>query len=221
MDKKDFAFLFYVNDWAGGTQWLTRLQRGAYIDLLLYQVNNTCFSLEEVKSILGADFEHCWSVLERKFQQENGKFYNEKMRKVLESRQKFTQSRRNNRLGKVKKQVKNTRKTLVKQVGNENENVIGKEIEIYPSFNDFWNLYGKKVGRHKTEKKWGKLTQSEREKIIKALPKYVACTPDIQYRKNPETYLNSKSWDDEIIVRSEPKIVNKVHLLPDGTPNEY
>jgi len=24
-------------------------------------------------------------------------------------------------------------------------------------------------------------------------------TPDKQYRKNPETYLNNKSWNDEII----------------------
>lgn len=123
---KDFAFLFYVNDWAGGTQWMSRVQKGAYLDLLLYQVNNTSFSLEEVKLILGSDFDATWNILERKFVQENGKYYNEKMRNVLESRAKFTSSRRENRLGKLKKK---TRKTLVKLVGNENE-IVKEDVFI-------------------------------------------------------------------------------------------
>lgn len=123
---KDFAFLFYVNDWAGGTQWMNRLQKGAYIDLLLFQVNNTSFTLDEVKMILGSDFNDTWPVLMRKFVHENGQYYNEKMRKVLESRQKFTTSRRENRLGKLKKK---TRKTLVKQVGNENE-IVKEDVFI-------------------------------------------------------------------------------------------
>jgi hypothetical protein len=29
---------------------------------------------------------------------------------------------------------------------------------------------------------------------------YVRSTPDIQYRKNPLTYLNSESWNNEIII---------------------
>jgi hypothetical protein len=30
------------------------------------------------------------------------------------------------------------------------------------------------------------------------VPKYVKDTPDIKFRKNPSTYLNQKTWLDEI-----------------------
>lgn len=123
---KDPAFLFYVNDWAGGTQWMTRLQRGAYLDLLLYQVNNTSISLEEVKSILGDDFGECWPIISRKFTEENGFFYNKKMRETLEARARFSASRAKNRRGKTKekckKEVNNTSYSSEELVGNGNEN---------------------------------------------------------------------------------------------------
>lgn len=128
---KDFAFLFYVNDWAGGTQWLTRLERGAYLDLLLYQVNNICFTHEIAKQILGADYDTVWANLAPKFVEENGKLWNKKMRAVLESRQKYTDSRRNNRLGIKKKtsvrHKKNISKTYVQHMGNESVNENGNE----------------------------------------------------------------------------------------------
>jgi hypothetical protein len=70
---------------------------------------------------------------------------------------------------------------------------------IYPSFNDFWELYGKKRGKEITEKKWNKLKQKDKEAIMEHLPQYIISTPDIQFRKDPATYLNQKSWNDEII----------------------
>ena len=139
----DFAFLFYVNDWAGGTQWMTRLQRGGYLDLLLYQVNKTSFTSVELKNVLGADYENIWPAISDKFIEENGNYYNEKMRKVLELRSKFTQSRRDNRLGKVKEQVKITRKSLVKQVGNEkgNDNKYSYILSTFKKSFDKWMQY--------------------------------------------------------------------------------
>lgn len=149
----EFAFLFYINDWAGGTQWMKRLQRGAYLDLLLYQVNNTSFTLEEAKEILGEDFDSCWCILERKFILENGKYYNLKMRKVLEGRKQFTDSRRLNRLGKTKKDKKNTRKTLVKLVGNEKEKEIEdiKEEIIKHNLQIFIEKYCPNISKLKTQ----------------------------------------------------------------------
>ena len=72
-------------------------------------------------------------------------------------------------------------------------------------FDRFWNLYDKKVGREKTLKKWTSLNQSERDKIFTTLPAYIRSTPDKKYRKNPEVYLNNKSWNDEIITPQPPK----------------
>jgi len=81
----------------------------------------------------------------------------------------------------------------------ENEDVIiNKNINI--EFDIFWNLYDKKIGnKEKLINKWKKLKDIEREDIIKYIPKYKLSQPDKKFRKNPETFLNNKSWNDEII----------------------
>ena len=67
-------------------------------------------------------------------------------------------------------------------------------------FDDFWNLYDKKVGdKEKIKTKWEKLKDSDREAIMKHLPLYKKSQPNKKYRKDPATYLNNKSWNDEII----------------------
>jgi hypothetical protein len=79
-----------------------------------------------------------------------------------------------------------------------------KEINIL--FDVFWNLYDKKVGsKSKCEKKWNKLTDTDREKIIQSLPSFIASIHDRQYQPYPETYLNNKRWEDEIPVK--PKFI--------------
>ena len=66
------------------------------------------------------------------------------------------------------------------------------------SFDQFWDLYGKKVDRPKCEKKWGKLKDNDRASIIAHIPLYKQQTPDKQFRKNPYTYLNNRSWENEV-----------------------
>ena len=69
-------------------------------------------------------------------------------------------------------------------------------------FETFWNQYDKKVGRPKCEKLWSKLTLEERKICLDYIPLYKQAQPDKQYRKNPETFLRNKSWNDEIIPRN-------------------
>ena len=71
------------------------------------------------------------------------------------------------------------------------------------TFDEFWNMYGKKVERMKCEKIYAKIKEADREKIKQHVPVYVASTPEVQYRKNPQTYLNGKCWEDEIITTNE------------------
>lgn len=66
-------------------------------------------------------------------------------------------------------------------------------------FDKFWNDYDKKVGLEKCRKKFFKLSRDEMQRLFQNLEKYIQATPDKQYRKNPETYLNNKSFNDEII----------------------
>lgn len=74
------------------------------------------------------------------------------------------------------------------------------KAEIYPSFDDFWDLYDYKTGKKKALKAWTKISQKEREKLMNHIPRYVAMTnTDGRFpsRKHPTTYLNSESWNDE------------------------
>ena len=70
------------------------------------------------------------------------------------------------------------------------------------SFCLWWDMYGKKIDRAKCFKKWQKMTDAERDACIAATPAYVASTPDLQYRRHPATYLNNKSWENQIIPHS-------------------
>lgn len=81
-------------------------------------------------------------------------------------------------------------------IDNEDEIhvLLNKEFEV------FWSLYDKKVGnKPKLLVKWGKLTKEERRAALEYVPKYKEAQPDKQFRKNPETFINNKSWLDEII----------------------
>jgi len=73
-----------------------------------------------------------------------------------------------------------------------------KEINIY--FDSFWDLYDKKTGdKVKLISKWEKLSDNERVEIMKYIPNYKLCQPDKKFRKDPQTFLNNKSWNDELI----------------------
>lgn len=112
----------------------------------------------------------------------------------------------------LKRWEKYKRNTDVKQTNNKCNTIKerkGKEIkekDIIDDFENFWNLYDKKVGeKTKIKIKWLKISNDDRAKIFEYIPKYKISQPDKQYRKNPETFLNNKSWNDEIIARVTDK----------------
>jgi hypothetical protein len=80
-------------------------------------------------------------------------------------------------------------------------------------FETFWNLYDKKVERKSCYNKFIKLDLKVIEKIINVVPFYVKSTPEVKYRKNPETWINGECWNDEI-KDSEKK---QGYTLADGT----
>jgi hypothetical protein len=72
-------------------------------------------------------------------------------------------------------------------------------VSILP-FEDFWNLYDKKVGeKTKISKKYKEISEADRQRIKAHVPLYKEAQPDKRYRKDPQTYINNKSWNDEII----------------------
>lgn len=97
---------------------------------------------------------------------------------------------------------------------------------LWPTFDDFWKAYAKNIGKPKCRRKWEKIKQAAREKIMQHLALYVRSTPDVKYRKNPLTYLNGEAWNDEII-QPTPTNGNKSNQqrrlasLVEGHANRY
>jgi len=65
-------------------------------------------------------------------------------------------------------------------------------------FEHWWGAYQKKTGRARAEAKWMKLDADERQACIAAVDLYVKSTPEIQFRKDPTTYLNGNHWEDDL-----------------------
>ena len=82
------------------------------------------------------------------------------------------------------------RKKVVKQ------QVLAMEDEY--TFERWWQLYDKKIGKENCMEKWSRLTFDERKKATECTPAYVASTPNIRFRKAPLTWLNQKCWNDEL-----------------------
>lgn len=73
-----------------------------------------------------------------------------------------------------------------------------KYISVF-TFDDFWNLYPKKVAKTKCKPKFNKLSESDKDKILETLKDFIAYKPFENYiHPNPETYLNQKRWEDEL-----------------------
>ena len=83
----------------------------------------------------------------------------------------------------------------------ETNSLVQNSNELLNEFDEFWNLYNKKINRDNCEKIWDGLNQPEKEEIFNTLPAYIYTTPDVQYRKNPLTYLKNRGWEDALIER--------------------
>lgn len=80
-----------------------------------------------------------------------------------------------------------------------------KEVKDEYTFERAWNLYEKKVGcKTKLEKKWNSMSQKDRKAAIEYIPLYVIATEDKKYRKNFQTFLNQRGWEDELIGATPP-----------------
>ena len=84
--------------------------------------------------------------------------------------------------------------------GKENNNITHSENasdSIYP-FETFWNDYAKKIDRKKCKAIYDKLSENDREEIANTIYLYIIAYPEIQFRKNPLTYLRGRCWEDDI-----------------------
>lgn len=104
-------------------------------------------------------------------------------------------NKQNNKPSTNKQQTNNKQITT-----NNNDNNDNNDNNINIEFDVFWDLYDKKRGRKEDiEYKWLKLNNTDRQLIIDYIPKYKLSQPNKKFRKDPSTFLNQKSWNDELI----------------------
>jgi uncharacterized protein YdaU (DUF1376 family) len=129
---KDPAVLLYTSDFLSGIAFLSMEQRGQYITLLCQQhqlgdipenhMINICNSLDN-------------PVIKKFIKNEEGHYYNKRMREEAEKRKTFCLSRSNNKSGRKKKEEKEiTSKSYenhkIIHMENENDNVITNRNKI-------------------------------------------------------------------------------------------
>jgi len=199
---KDPAVLFYTSDFLSGTFTMTDEQVGKYMRLLCLQHQKGKLTEKDMLSICKAYDVDIWD----KFKIEDGVFLNERMYNETIRRQKFSESRRNNA-----KSTKNdsTSKAYAQHMETETE-TITENITINKTkakiqdwrFEDWWLNYDYKISKDKAQKSWNKLTEQEKDIALQKVAEYVESTPDKSFRKHPTTYINQKSFNDEIITRN-------------------
>lgn len=89
---KDPAFLFYPNDYLGGTMGFSIEQHGLYIIALIFQFNHGKFSEPQINSLLNGKFDS----IKHKFQTDGKLFWNERLNTEKEKRKLYTESRKRN-----------------------------------------------------------------------------------------------------------------------------
>lgn len=102
----------------------------------------------------------------------------------------------------IKKTNSNTQSKVKDTIKKENKEAAQSEIEIFPTFKNFYDLYQKKIDPELAERSWNKISQKEKEEIMKYIPLYIASEPDKQFRRNPSVFINKKTWQNEIIDKS-------------------
>lgn len=207
---KDPAFLFYPNDYLGGTMGMTFEEKGAYIELLMLQFNRGHMTSHMIAQTVG----QLWDTVKDKFiKDESGLFYNVRLEDEQNKRKLFTDSRKNNKLGTNQHTKKGGHMSSHMEDENEDINMLYEDTikkgENY-SFEEFWNDYDKKIDSKKCQAKWSKISESDRMSIKAYLPEYKKSTPDIQYRKNPATFLNNSCWNDSIIYQKNSDTPDKL-----------
>jgi hypothetical protein len=89
--SKDHSFLFDSANAAIEVSHLNRLERGCYFDLIQAQQKFGAISLDQIKKILGKDFDACWPSLEIILSFEDEKYFINWLKENIEKRIKFSE----------------------------------------------------------------------------------------------------------------------------------
>lgn len=178
---KDPAFLFYSSDFLSGITDLTMEERGQFITLLCIQHQKGFLTEKTIRLSVGSV---SVDVISKFTKDEEGNYYNERLREEAEKRSKFTESRRGNGLkgGRPKKntsRINNLKDNhMVKHMEDVNENrnvsiVLNKKDKIeIPECSEQMRKAIDEFMEHRKSKKAPIKTQMQFDKWLKQLAKF-------------------------------------------------
>lgn len=109
MAKEDFCFTYYDGDAARDTTHMNRLDRGAYHDLILAQRKFGHLTFDQIKKVLGRDFNECWPAIELIMKTDSdGKYYIEWLDNSIKRMRKHSTKQSEN----VSKRYQNSTKSI-------------------------------------------------------------------------------------------------------------
>jgi hypothetical protein len=208
-------FKFFCSEWNDGDITLEDYEiQGLFINICSYYWSNECYlSVEKLKKRFKHNIENIEYLIEINIIHEENDFIliNFLDEQSTERKRKSkVNSENGSKGGRPKNPTKSENKpnalnSLSEIKGNKKREEERRE-EKKTEFENFWNFYNKKKDQKKCFEKWLKLSKEEIKQIKLTIKSYVDSTPDVQFRKNPLTYLNGKSWNDEITaVKTEKK----------------
>ena len=215
----EFWFKFNFKDWANDVRPLSLTARGMLLELIIYMRQTATIGMMPLDIRLIVRLTGCLTEEATESITEFKNFgifdfvKNDDGSETIISRRivkEFERSRINTANGKnggnptLKNKIRLT--DSVNQNANQTSNSISNsnfnsnfDLEKKAWFKVFWEKYNKKQDSKKCFDKWLKLSDSEINAALDKVDEYVHSTPDVQFRKNPLTWLNGKCWEDEII----------------------
>jgi len=166
---KDPAFLFYSSDFLTGTMFMSDEQVGKYIRLICAQHQKGRLTEKDMLHICKS---YDKDIFSKFTQDEAGFYYSERLEVEIVKRQKYSESRRSNRLkgSKAKKEPKSYDTTYDESydehMENENRN-IDKKINTIPELNVFLE-YGLSLFPEQTRNDYKFSLQSKYESWVDA-----------------------------------------------------
>lgn len=212
---KDPAFLFYPNDWLGGTMGMTFEEKGAYMDLLMLQFNRGHMTSHMVGQVIGQLEAEVQAEILSKFKIDaDGLYYNSRLEIEIEKRKTFVQSRNNNILGKNQYTKSDGHMNghmnghMTSHMENENRNEDSSYLGIIEEYWEKWKKYKKvehdfnfNLQESEDEAKKDLLTLSENdaEMAMKIIDYSIACG----YKKFVKPKIDKKNGGKSITTPEE------------------
>ncbi len=128
---KDPAFLFYPNDWIGGTMGMSFEEKGAYMELLMMQFNRGHMTKHMMGHTVGQLLD---KVLDKFTQDDKGLYFNKRLEEEQIKRKSFVNSRLNNKNGANQYSKKTGHMSNHMEDVNENTNKKVKGIKFLEGF---------------------------------------------------------------------------------------